>query len=121
MINHIKRIIVLFLILLCFSCENNIEEDYAIFNDCSEAEVYYQENIASIMLNNCVSCHSSSNSSGGLSLESFNSSIEAIRDGSIINRINLEPSDPLFMPLGSEKLSQEELKAIQDFSDILCL
>ena len=54
-------------------------------------------------------------------LESFNSSIEAIRDGSIINRINLEPSDPLFMPLGSEKLSQEELKAIQDFSDILCV
>jgi len=25
------------------------------------------------------------------------------------------------MPLGSEKLSQEQLQAIQDFSDILCL
>tara|TARA_B100001113_G_scaffold262901_1_gene217801 strand:+ start:522 stop:884 length:363 start_codon:yes stop_codon:yes gene_type:complete len=120
MFNHIKRIIVLFLIL-CFSCENNLEEDYAVINDCSEAEVYYQENIASILLDNCVSCHSTSNSSGGLSLESFNSSIEAIRDGSIMYRINLEPSDPLFMPLGSEKLSQEELKAIQDFSNILCL
>ena len=120
MFNHIKRIIVLFLIL-CFSCENNIEEDYVVINDCSEAEVYYQENIASILLDNCVSCHSTSNSSGGLSLESFNSSIEAIRDGSIMYRINLEPLDPLFMPIGLEKLSQEELKAIQDFSNILCL
>ena len=120
MLNHIKRIIILFLIL-CFSCENNIEEDYAVHDDCSEAEVYYQQNIATIMLNNCVSCHSTSNPSGGLSLESFNSSVAAIRDGSIIYRINLELSDPLFMPLGSEKLSQEELKAIQDFSNILCL
>ena len=120
MLNHIKRIIVLFFII-CFSCENNIEEDYAVHDDCSEAEVYYQENIASIMLNNCVSCHSTSNSSGGLSLESFNSSVAAIRDGSIIYRINLELSDPLFMPLGSEKLSQEELNAIQDYSNMLCL
>ena len=120
MFNHIKRIIVLFSIL-CFSCENNIEEDYVATNDCSEAEVYYQENIASIMLNNCVSCHSTSYSSGGLSLESFNSTADAIRDGSIINRVNLEPSNPLFMPLGSEKLSQEQLQTIQDFSNILCL
>ncbi len=107
--------------ILCFSCENNIEEDYAALNDCSEAEVYYQQNIVSIMLENCTGCHSASNPSGSLSLEDFNSTVDAIRDGSIINRINLEPSDPLFMPLGSEKLSEEQLQAIQDFSDILCL
>jgi len=120
MINQIKRISILFMIL-CFSCENNIEEDYAALNDCSEAEVYYQQNIVSIMLENCTGCHSAFNPSGSLSLEDFNSTVDAIRDGSIINRINLEPSDPLFMPLGSEKLSEEQLQAIQDFSDILCL
>ena len=120
MIKDIKRINILF-IILCFSCENNIQEDYAATNDCSEAEIYYQENIVSIMLENCIGCHSASNASGSLSLEDFNSTANAIRDGSIIDRVNLEPSNPLFMPLGSEKLIQEQLQTIQDFSNILCL
>tara|TARA_Y100000748_G_C15346692_1_gene430221 strand:- start:612 stop:743 length:132 start_codon:yes stop_codon:yes gene_type:complete len=41
-------------------------------------------------------------------------------NGEVINRINMESSNPLFMPLGSEKLSQQQLEVIQNFSELLC-
>ena len=41
-------------------------------------------------------------------------------DGKVIERINLDISNPQFMPLGSTKLSQQELDIIQNFSELFC-
>ena len=72
------------------------------------------------MSNHCIGCHSTSNASGSLALDSFDSAVNGIMNGEVINRINMESSNPFFMPLGSEKLSQQQLEVIQNFSELLC-
>lgn len=118
-----KRIIFL-IIVFVFSCEENIESDYTeptdLGYDCEETQLYYQESIELIMSNHCNGCHSSSNPSGGLALDSFNSAVNGIMDGEVISRINMEPSNTLFMPMFSEKLSPQQLEVIQVFSEMLC-
>ena len=52
--------------------------------------------------------------------DSFEGSVTAIMDGNVIERVNLDISNPLFMPLGGEKLSQQELDIIQNFSELFC-
>ena len=113
-----KRIISL-LTLFVIGCEKNIESDYFGY-DCDEVISYYQESVVPIMSNHCVGCHSGSSASGGLALNSFDAAVSGIMNGNVIHRINMETSNPLFMPLGSEKLSQQELDIIQNFSELLC-
>jgi len=113
-----KRIICL-IALLVIGCEKNIESDYVGY-DCEEVQSYYQESVAPIMSNHCIGCHSTSNASGSLALDSFDSVVDGIMNGEVINRINMESSNPLFMPMGSEKLSQQQLEVIQNFSELLC-
>jgi hypothetical protein len=50
----------------------------------------------------------------------FDGAVIGIMNGNVIHRINMETSNPLFMPLGSEKLSQQQLDIIQNFSELLC-
>ena len=113
-----KRIISL-LTLFVIGCEKNIESDY-IGYDCDEVISYYQESVAPILSNHCVGCHSGSSASGSLALDSFDDAVSGIMNGNVIHRINMETSNPLFMPLGSEKLSQQQLDIIQNFSELLC-
>ena len=113
-----KRIISL-LTLFVIGCEKNIESDY-IGYDCDEVISYYQESVAPILSNHCVGCHSGSSASGGLALDSFDGAVIGVMNGNVINRFNLEASSPLFMPQGSEKLSQQQLDIIQNFSELLC-
>jgi hypothetical protein len=113
-----KRIISL-IALFVIGCEKNIESDYVGY-DCEEVQSYYQESVAPILSNHCIGCHSSSSASGSLALDSFDGAVSGIMNGDVINRINLEASSPLFMPQGSEKLSQQQLDIIQNFSELLC-
>ena len=93
-------------------CEKNIESDYVGY-DCNEVISYYQESVAPVLSSHCIGCHSSSSASGSLALDSFDSVVDGIMNGEVINRINMESSNPLFMPMGSEKLSQQQLEVIQ--------
>jgi len=118
-----KRIICL-VALLVIGCEKNIESDYVEPNevgyDCEEVQSYYQESVAPIISNYCMGCHSTSNPSGGLALDSFDSAVNGIMNGEVINRINMESDESGFMPQYSEKLSQQQLEVIQNFSELLC-
>jgi hypothetical protein len=113
-----KRIISL-IVLFMIGCEKNIEEDYVGY-DCAEVQSYYQESVAPILSNHCIGCHSVSGASGGLALDSFDAAVSGIMNGDVLNRINLETSDSFFMPQGAEKLSQQQLDIIQNFSELLC-
>ena len=99
------------LLLVLSSCQKNVESSY--FNyDCIEVEDYYKQLVAPILFNNCVGCHPGYNS--------FEGSVATIMEGKTIERINLNISDPRFMPLRGEKLSQQELDVIQNFSELFC-
>ena len=99
------------LILFLSGCQKNIESEYMNYN-CIEVESYYIQSVAPILNNNCVGCHPG--------YSSFEGSFETIMNGDAIKRINLDISNPRFMPLGSEKLSQPELDVIQNFSELFC-
>ena len=99
------------LLIILSSCQKNVESDYISY-DCAELENYYVQSVAPILVNNCVGCHSGYNS--------FEGSVATIMEGNTIERINLNISDPRFMPLGGEKLSQQELDIIQNFSELFC-
>ena len=101
------------------SCETNIESDYITY-DCVEMKLLYEESVAPILASQCTACHSASNQSGNLALDSFDAAVGGIMSGNVISRINMEVSNPLFMPLGSEKLSQQSIDAIQNFEEQLC-
>ena len=92
-------------------CQKNIESDYISY-DCIELEDYYIQSVAPILANNCVGCHTE--------YDSFKGSVAAIMDGNVIERVNLDISNPRFMPLGSARLSQQELDIIENFSELFC-
>ena len=99
------------LLFVLSSCQKNVESSYLNY-DCIELENYYTQSVAPILVNNCVGCHPGYNS--------FEGSVATIMEGKTIERINLNISDPRFMPLGGEKLSQQELDIIQNFSELFC-
>ena len=105
-----KRIIILSFALI-MACEKNIESDYISY-DCEEIESFYIESVYPVMNNHCSGCHPS--------YGTFEGSVSAIILGEAINRVNLEITNPLFMPLGGEKLSRDEIDIITEFSSMLC-
>ena len=113
-----NRIIILSVVFMT-GCEKNIESDYVRY-DCNEVFSFYEESVAPIMSDHCIGCHSESGASGGLALDSFDDTVNGIMNGSVIQRIKMDPSNPLFMPLGSEKLSQQQIDIIQNFSELMC-
>ena len=97
-------------------CANNIAEE--LVEDCSEAENFYIETIAPIMSQNCVSSHSGPSSSGNQRLDSFlsvHSSIEVTLD-----RVNRDSGSAGFMPLGGNKLTNDQIAALQAFIEMDC-
>ena len=113
-----NRIIILSLVFI-IGCEKNIESDYVNY-DCDEVFSFYEQSVVQIMSDHCTGCHAESGASGGLALDNFNNTVDGIMNGSVIQRIKMDPSNPLFMPLGSEKLSQQQIDIIQNFSELLC-
>jgi hypothetical protein len=114
------KIIIYLFLLVVTSCENNIESDYVTY-DCEVLESLYEESVAPILANQCTACHSSLHKSGNLALDSYDAAIDGIMNGHVLSRIIMDTSNPLFMPLGSEKLSQESIEVLQNFAEQLCL
>ena len=104
------------LFTLLFGCANNIAEE--LVEDCSEAENFYIETIAPIMSQNCVSCHSGPSSSGNQRLDSFLSVYSSIEV--TLDRVNRDPGSAGFMPLGGNKLTNEQIAALQAFIEMDC-
>ena len=75
--------------------------------------ITYQNNIKAIIANNCLNCHSTVPTNGApMSLNNLASLKEAILNRGLINRINLDPSNNLAMPLGGPKLLQSQINSI---------
>ena len=113
----LERISLLSILFFPFSgCANNIAEE--LVEDCSEAENFYVETVAPIMSQNCMSCHSGPSSSGNQRLDSFlsvHSSIEVTLD-----RVNRDSGSAGFMPLGGNKLTNDQIAALQAFIEMDC-
>tara|TARA_B100001758_G_scaffold131327_1_gene112957 strand:+ start:3727 stop:4137 length:411 start_codon:yes stop_codon:yes gene_type:complete len=84
-----------------------VNDGTCILDECLSNQPSYVDCVKPIIDNHCVMCHSSSSLDGDLS------SYESLRNftlyGDLISRISTNENDPLFMPLGNQKLSQLEI------------
>ena len=103
-------------ILLFSGCVKNVAEDPE--QDCSEQEAFYVENIAPIMSQSCLVCHSGGSPSGDLSLDSFNSVLNSM--ASTLDRVNRDQGSAGFMPQGGGQLSEAQLASLQTFFEMDC-
>mgnify|MGYP000663100911 CR=1 FL=1 len=71
------------------------------------------EKIKPIFDSNCISCHSSPPINGsGISLTTYNSVKSSIENTNLIDRINWQPGQSGFMPLGGSRLPQNLIDLI---------
>ncbi|MFZ9793529.1 MAG: c-type cytochrome domain-containing protein, partial [Gemmataceae bacterium] len=93
------------------------------------AEKYFHEEVAPILVKNCIECHSSSNAKGGLNLEKLASALKGGDEGpavvagrakdSLLYRKIVPASEGAKpeMPRKKPPLKAEEVKKIQDWID----
>jgi len=105
-------------ILLFSGCVKNVAEDPE--QDCSEQEAFYVENIAPLMSQSCLVCHSGPSPAGNppLSLDSFNSVLNSM--ASTLDRVNRDQGSAGFMPQGGGQLSEDQLASLQTFFEMDC-
>jgi cytochrome c-type biogenesis protein CcmH/NrfF len=83
---------------------------------CETQNPSYQECIEPIFLQYCVQCHNQQIPSGNLSLATYNEISEAVNNGDVIDRILRDSSDPLVMPLGAPKLTENQIQLIVNWN-----
>lgn len=92
--------------LTLFGCTNLSEEDLTEQADPTDI-ITYTQHIKPIFDTNCIACHSSPAINGAVvSLTSYNSVRSSIENTNLIDRINWQPGQAGFMPLGGSRLPQ---------------
>lgn len=113
----IERILILSVLLSqFFGCANNTAEEPA--EDCSETESFYVETIAPIMSQNCITCHSGPSSSGNQRLDSFSSVYSSI--AVTLDRVTRDQGSAGFMPLGGNRLTEDQIASLEAFFEMDC-
>ena len=104
-----------FLVALCLiisSCTNTSEKDLIEQIDPTEP-ITYSEHIKPVFDSNCINCHSSPAINGaGVSLTTYNNVKNSIENTNLIDRINWQPGQGGFMPLGGTRLPQNLIDLI---------
>lgn len=98
-------ILYVFLISTLFSCSYNSEDDLTE-DIIIEDQVNYEDNIKSIIDNNCIGCHGNPPTNGApMSLTTYNEVKNAVENRDLISRIS--STDAGFgMPFGGPRLPQ---------------
>ena len=106
--------IYLIIVLLVFlsACATDSEDDLLIPVE-QVAVVTYDDNVKSIIDNNCLACHTNPAINGAsVPLTTFDDVRSAVQNLNIINRISAQPGDSGFMPLGGARLPQSSIDLI---------
>jgi hypothetical protein len=81
---------------------------------CDTVNMKYAANVVPILSGNCYSCHSGSNPSSGIRLDSYANLKSYASSGTLTGVINHSPGYPA-MPEGGGKLSDCDINTIQDW------
>ncbi|WP_299106044.1 hypothetical protein [uncultured Winogradskyella sp.] len=100
----IKNLLYLLLVISFYNCSYVNEDD--LTENLSEDLVNYEDNIKTIIDNNCIACHNNPPVNGApMSLTTYSNVKDAIENRSLINRIS--STDLGFsMPFGGPRLPQ---------------
>lgn len=97
---------------LLMACTNDNPE--TLMEDIPlEGTITYNQNVKSIIDNNCIRCHASAPLNGApMSLVNYNQVKEAIQNRGLLNRISLNNGDNSLMPQGGPRLPQATIDVI---------
>jgi mono/diheme cytochrome c family protein len=100
------------LILLSLSCTNHSEDDLIIKIE-NPILVTYEQNVKSIINNNCIICHGSTPSNGApMSLTTYNQVKDAVLNRGLLDRISRTTGEPGLMPNGGPRLPQQTIDIV---------
>ncbi|WMI64548.1 hypothetical protein RBH94_10800 [Aestuariibaculum sp. YM273] len=105
--------ITLILFSVClFNCANDSTDDLLDSTPLPNI-VTYNDDVKTIIDNNCISCHANTpNSGASVSLTTYNNVKSAVQNNNLIGKINGTASGGL-MPLGGPKLPQNLIDLIE--------
>ena len=99
--------------LLLLSCTDD-NPSTLIDNQSSIGTATYNQNVKSIIDNNCIVCHASVPKNGApMSLVTYDQVKNAVLNRGLINRISLENGNSSLMPQGGPKLPQTTIDVIK--------
>jgi len=108
-----KIIYIAFLSLFIFNCENDSEDDLIDIPEPVGEKVTYNDDVKSIIDNNCIFCHSNPPVNGAsTSLITFNDLVNGVNNNNLINRISAQAGEAGAMPLGGPRLPQVAIDLI---------
>ncbi len=94
------------------SCSND-NPDTLMEDMPNDGTITYQQNVKSIINNNCISCHAATPRNGApMSLVTYDQVKNAIQNRGLLNRISLENGNSLLMPQGGPRLPQATIDII---------
>lgn len=105
-------------VLLFVQCTYHNKEDYFSDNPntCQTEEMSYTEDISPILENNCISCHNTSNSSGGINLSTYELTKQVAESGQLLGVIRHDNGfSP--MPLSAAKLDDCTINKVSAWID----
>ncbi len=107
----IKKISILCVAILLASCSNESTEN--LIDDTPPETITYNDNIRSIINNNCISCHGTVPANGApMSLTTYDNVVDAIANRGLLDRIQRNEGQEGLMPLGGPKLPQNTINII---------
>ncbi|HTG64934.1 MAG TPA: hypothetical protein VL859_01035 [Flavobacterium sp.] len=82
----------------------------------NEDAITYQQNVKSIIDNNCISCHAATPRNGApMSLVTYDQVKNAIQNRGLLNRISLNNGNSLLMPQGGPRLPQATIDIVSQW------
>lgn len=96
-----------FLILLCLSCQKN---ELNLSPNCStnpNATISFKRDIYPIIKTNCLSCHNTTNHSGGIVLTNYDEIAFSGKSNDLENSIRIASNGKAYMPKGGRLLDCE--------------
>lgn len=114
----------LFILLITISVLLSLDSCYYDKGDilngnlCDTLNVSYSKQISEIITINCLSCHETGNTNGGINLDNYSDTKDAVINGNLLDRISRNANDPSLMPKGGPKLSPCNIRTFEIWSDI---
>ncbi|KDN54117.1 hypothetical protein [Flavobacterium seoulense] len=94
------------------SCSND-NPDTLMEDMPNENVITYQQNVKSIIDNNCISCHAATPRNGApMPLVTYDQVKNAIQNRGLLNRISLNNGNSLLMPQGGPRLPQASIDIV---------
>lgn len=109
----------LFPLLVCASlfmaCTND-NPDTLMEDMPNDNAITYQQNVKSIIDNNCISCHAATpRNAAPMSLVTYDQVKNAIQNRGLLNRISLNNGNSLLMPQGGPRLPQVTIDIVSQW------